>query len=247
MTYKRKEQIGDATLYLGDCLEILPMLTASVDAVITDPPYGVTSLDWDKVVERWPQLLPSKTLWCFGSMAFFMQANFEGWKYAQEIVWEKHNGSGFHADRFRRVHEFAVMFYRGLWRDQHVDPPKTFDATQRSVRRKERPGHMGKIADSTYTSQDGGPRIQRSVIRVRSCHGKAQHPTQKPVGIIDPLIQFSVPEGGTVMDPFMGSGSTGVACLDRGRKFIGIEIDERYFDVACERIRAANAQGRLIA
>ncbi len=100
------------TIYHGDCREILPHLQ-KVDLVLTDPPYGVTSLDWDSAVDGWANLLNAPCLWCFGSMRFFLSQKFDGWKYGQEVVWEKHNGSIFHADRFRRVHEFAVQFYQG--------------------------------------------------------------------------------------------------------------------------------------
>lgn len=242
----RIETIGDATLYLGDCRDILPSLPR-VDAVITDPPYGVTSLKWGKRVDGWDQLLPADCLWCFGSMAFFLQHRFEGWKYAQEIVWEKHNGSGFHTDRFRRVHELAVMFYRGNWASLHHDVPTTLDAVKRTARRKSKPAHMGDTRPHLFTSETGGKRLMRSVLSVASCHGFAEHPTQKPVEIICPLVTYSCPPKGTVVDSFMGSGTTGVACAGLGRKFIGIEIDEKYFDIACERIRMAYIQGRLFA
>lgn len=242
----RKEVIGNATLFLGDCLEILPTL-GKVDAVVTDPPYGVTSLEWDKRVSGWPDLLDSSCLWCFGSMRFFMAQQFAGWNYAQEIVWEKHNGSIFHADRFRRVHEFAVQFYRGDWSGLYKSPVFTQDATAKTVRRKQRPAHSGHIEASSYVSMDGGPRMQRSVIYARSCHGFAEHPTQKPVEIIQPLVEYSCPVGGTVLDPFMGSGTAGVVCAGMDRSFVGVEIDERYFDVACRRIENATRQLRMIA
>lgn len=238
--------LGNATLYLGDCLEVLPSLGA-VDAVITDPPYGVTSLDWDARVAGWDALVNTNALWCFGSLAFFMAHKFDGWRYAQDIVWEKHNGSNFHADRFRRVHELAVMFYRGTWLDLYRKVPVTATATAKTVRRKKRPTHTGHIDAGHYTSEDGGPLLQRSVIYARSCHGYAEHPTQKPVEIVAPLVEYSIPPEGVALDPFMGSGSTGVACVDLGRKFIGIEIERKYFDIACERIDQAQRQGRMFA
>jgi site-specific DNA-methyltransferase (adenine-specific) len=239
-------EIGDAELYHADCREVMPEL-AGVDVAITDPPYGVTSLTWDKICDGWLDVVPANALWCFGSMAFFMGHAFPGWKYSQEIIWEKHNGSNFHADRFRRVHEIAIMFYRGTWVDIYKEVPMTMDATPRAVRRKARPAHMGDIEDSTYKSEDGGPRQQRSVIYARSCHGYAEHPTQKPHEIMQPMCEYSSPPAGTVLDPFMGSGSTGIACRNLGRKFVGIEIDRQYFDIACERINAAYSQMRLFA
>ena len=226
-------------IFLGDCREILGDIKA--DAVVTDPPYGDTSLEWDVPVSGWPSLLQSNALWCFGSFRFFMAMSHllvaGGWRYAQEIVWEKQNGSGFAADRFKRVHEFAVHWYRGAWGDQHRDVPRTMDATARTVRRKQRPPHMGDIERGTFTSEDGGPRLTRSVLRVPSCHGEAEHPTQKPIGILRPLIQFSCPADGTVLDPFMGGGSTLVAAKEMGRKAIGIEVQEKFCEVAANRLR----------
>lgn len=226
------------TLYHGDCREILPDI-GQVDAVVTDPPYGDTSLGWDRPVAGWLDLIEAPQLWCFGSMRFWLEhgADFrEGWTYAQEIVWEKHNGSGFHADRFKRVHELAVHWYRGRWASLHREPPVTFDAAPRTVRRKRRPPHMGEIDGGSYRSEDGGPRLMRSVLRVRSEHGRAQHPTQKPLGILVPLISFSVgADYDRVLDPFAGSGSTLLAAKQLGRQAIGIEVEERYCEIAAQR------------
>lgn len=234
---------GGITIWHGDCREILPTITA--DAVVTDPPYGDTSLEWDVRVSGWASLIESRQLWCFGSLRMFMETAGEfsaaGWRYAQDVVWEKHNGSSFHSDRFKRVHELAVHFYRGEWGTLHSEVPTTADATRRAVRRKQRPPHTGHIEASRYVSYDGGPRLMRSVMAVRSCHGYAQHETQKPVGILAPLIEFSCPPAGVVLDPFAGSGSTLVAARDMGRKAIGIEIEERYCEIAAKRL----AQGVL--
>jgi site-specific DNA-methyltransferase (adenine-specific) len=231
---------GRAVLYRGDCLEVLPTL-GNVDAVVTDPPYGETSLTWDAAVRGWTAWAPTRSLWCFGSMRFFMAnaAEFDGWKFAQDVVWQKHNGSNFHADRFRRIHENVLQFYRGDWATIYKEPVTTNDATKRTVRAKARPPHTGHIERIPYVSEDGGPRLQRSVIEARSCHGFAVHPTQKPVEIIKPLVQYSVPPCGAVLDPFTGSGSVGVAAVRLGRRFIGIEINPAYFDIACRRIEAA--------
>jgi site-specific DNA-methyltransferase (adenine-specific) len=236
---------GDVTLYHGDCRDILPLI-GPVDAVVTDPPYGDTSLTWDSWVDGWADMLPTRQAWVFGSMRMWLvvaHAEFATWKLAQDIVWQKHNGSSFHADRFRRVHEHALHWYRGEWGDLYREVVTTPDARPRAVRRKERPPHTGHIEASTYVSEDGGPRLQRSVMRVRSCHGHAVHPTQKPLGILTPLIEYSVPPGGVVLDPFAGSGSTLVAARMTGRRAIGIEANEDYLHAAAERLR----QGSLCA
>lgn len=223
-------------IYHADMRE-LPM---SGDVVITDPPYGETSLDWDRWVTDWPAeaLGIAPQMWCFGSFRMFMAhlPEFKAWKYAQEIVWEKHNGSAFHADRFKRVHEFVTHWYQGTWADLYRNVPTTPDAVKKQVRKKGRPAHTGNIEATPYTSEDGGPRIMRSVLRVRSTHGYAEHPTQKPLGIIRPLIEASCPPGGMVVDPFMGSGSTLVAAKLAGRKAVGIEVQERYCEIAARRL-----------
>lgn len=235
-------------LYLGDCREVVPQLTVVVDATVTDPPYGDTSLAWDRSpVEGWQALDGlGAQVWCFGSMRFHLgqRAAFDaaGWKYGQEVIWEKHNGSGFATDRFRRVHEIAVHWYRGPWQTLRHEVPTTNDARARVVRRKGRPPHTGEIGDGAYTSVDGGPRLMRSVLRVRSEHGRAVHPTQKPLGILDPLIRYSAPVSGVVLDPFAGSGSTLLAARLADRRAIGIESDERYAEAAAKRL----SQGDLL-
>lgn len=232
------------TIYHGDMLSLCDdrglSFDGTFDICVTDPPYGDTSLDWDKRIAGWPQLIPALQIWCFGSFRMFMDMAKEdcwnGWKLAQEIVWEKHNGSSFHADRFKRVHELVAHFYRGEWSQTYRSPVTTPDATARAVRRKTRPAHTGHIEDSVYLSHDGGPRLMRSVIRARSCHGYAEHPTQKPLDIIEPLLRYSLPSGGCVMDPFMGSGTVLVAAKAIGARAVGIEIEEKYCEIAAKRL-----------
>ena len=234
------------TIYHGDCREIMPLLGAeTADMILADPPYGETSLKWDKRVDGWLQfankaLKKTGSLWCFGSTRMFLElglTEFQGWRFAQDIVWEKHNGSSFHADRFKRVHESALQFYRGEWEQVYKNPVKTMDATKRTVRRKGRPPHMGDIGEKKYSSQDGGPRLMRSVIQVRSCHGYAVHETQKPVGIVFPLVEYSCPSGGMIIDPMMGSGTTLEVAQNSGRYAIGIETEEKNCQEAVKRLR----------
>lgn len=234
--YYRDESV---TLYCADAQDVLPRLTLQVSAVVTDPPYGDTSLEWDQVVPNWLERVERITnnVWCFGSFRMFMNMDTSHWNLAQEIIWEKQNGSGFHADRFKRVHELAVQFYQGKWEDIYKLPVFTGDATARTVRRKQRPPHMGDIGTGAYKSEDGGPRLMRSVIYAPNCHGYADHPTQKPLEIIDPLLRYSVPPGGVVLDPFCGSGSTLVAAKRLGMRAIGVEIDEQNCEVTVRRLR----------
>src|SRR3989304_5399882 len=98
-------------------MELLPLLKA--DAIITDPPYNETSLDWDRWPDGWPTLAAgtAASMWCFGSLRMFMERapEFASWKLSQDIIWEKHNGTNSFNDRFRRIHEVAAHFYLGEW------------------------------------------------------------------------------------------------------------------------------------
>lgn len=232
------------TLYLGDWREIIPA-DLEVDLIVTDPPYGETSLDWDHWPVRWPALASrhASSMWCFGSMRMFVDHSdeYDDWKLSQDIVWEKHNGSGFQNDRFRRVHEHVTHWYRGDWAHIHHQVPTTNDATARTVRRKGRPTHTGDIGTGTYTSLDGGPRLMTSVLRHSSMHGNAINETEKPVPLLEPLITYGCPTGGAVLDLFAGSGSTLEAARRLGRKAIGYEIRESQ----CEKTARRLAQGVL--
>jgi site-specific DNA-methyltransferase (adenine-specific) len=241
--------IGNATLYCGDCRDVLrTMESGTVDCCITDPPYGDTSLDWDAQVDGWlvevaRVLKPSASIWIFGSMRFlaplFAEMEALGFKYSQDIVWEKQNGTGFHADRFRRVHEHAVLFYRGAWADVHHETQYTLDATAKTVRRKKRPTHTGHIEQGHFTSEDGGPRMARSVIYCANEHGAAVHPTQKPIDVCELLVRYSCPPGAVVLDPFMGSASIGMTARIVGCGYIGMETDANHFATAQRRMSGA--------
>ncbi len=232
-------QDDSVTLYHGDCREIVPLLDP-VDVVVTDPPYGETALKWDTWPDGWPTLIERITnnLWCFGSMRMFLAraAEFANWTFAQDLIWEKQNGTGAHADRFRRVHECALQFYRGAWGTLHKAPVMTLDATRRTVRSSKKPTHWDAIGENRYVSEDGGPRLMRSVIYCRNCWPNAVHPTQKPEGIIRPILEYSLPAAGTVLDLFAGSGTVLIVARELGRKAIGIESDEVYCEAIARRM-----------
>jgi site-specific DNA-methyltransferase (adenine-specific) len=236
------------TLYCGDCRELLPSIDCSaVNVVIADPPYGETSLRWDRWPDRWLTAVgdavpTSVSLWCFGTMRMFLDriGDFAFWKFAQDIIWEKHNGSGFHVDRFRRVHENICQFYRvGTdWGSVYKNPQFTMDATARTVRKKQKPPQWhGKTGATTYTSVDGGPRMMRSVLQVRSEHGRALNETQKPQRLVESIVEYSCPPGGTILSPFSGSGTDLVVAKHTGRRAIGFEVREEQCAIAVNRLR----------
>jgi site-specific DNA-methyltransferase (adenine-specific) len=171
-------------------------------------------------------------------MRFFFEqlSTFDGWNLAQEIVWEKQNGSGFTSGRFNRVHEFAVHWYRGKWTDEIRTVPRVPSQTDgiKTIRYRGITPHRGEIGNTGY--RDDGLRLVRSVLRFRNEHSNAYHPTQKPLGLIKLLIQYSAPDGAAVLDPFCGSGTTLLAAKQLGNPAIGIEIDERYCEISAKRL-----------
>jgi len=246
--YYQKDGI---TLYCGDFRLLLPSIDCTgVDLVTADPPYGETSLSWDRWPENWvdviARVVPMTTsLWCFGTMRMFLDRvnEFSGWKLAQDVIWEKHNGSGFHVDRFRRVHEQICHFYRGTWADVFKAPQFTADATARTVRRKPKPAQWtGARGPSSYTSINGGPRMMRSVLKFRSEHGRAVNETQKPENLVEVIVEYSCRPGGLILSPFCGSGTDLVVAKKTGRRAIGFDVREDQCAAAVDRLRQGHLQ-----
>lgn len=233
--YYADEQV---TLYCGDFRDLLPHVLAvhgEPDLVVTDPPYEETSLAWDRWPDGWPQLIPGRSMWCFGSMRMFLEHRdeFTGWKLSQDVVWEKHNGSSFATDRFKRVHEVATHWYRGDWSSIYHDTPRVPGGSgNKSVLTRGQTPHTGKIGSAAYV--DDGLRLARSVIRAQSMHGTAIHPTEKPAGLVEQLVTYGCRPGGLVLDVFAGGCSTLVAARNSGRRAVGIELREEQCAKAVE-------------
>lgn len=235
---------GHVQLYLGDMREVIPALEIKADLLCVDPPYAETKLAWDRWPDGWPVLAAAvaDSMWYFGSMRMFLERReeFSAWKLSQDVIWEKQNGTGFAADRFKRVHETITHWYRGDWSAAHHETPRvpyTGPDKHIRVRRPDRAQHAGSIRLRDY--RDDGTRLMRSVLRVRSMHGRGSHPTEKPVGILQPLIEYACPPGGLVLDPFAGSGSALEAARLSGRHAIGIEVSEEYAERAARRLAQA--------
>ena len=226
----RIERIGDATLYLGDCLEILQTL-GKVDAVVTDPPYGINYKRDSRKTYGFHALRPNSSSKYIGGKA---EAPIIGddkpFDPTPFLIAEAHIfwGANNYADKLPAKYGWLVWDKQitETWRASACELAWTdFLGSVRCFRHR----WQGMMRDGKECPYVGG---------------KLVHPTQKPEALMDWCLSF-LPKAETILDPFMGSGTTGVACANLGRKFIGIEIEEKYFDIACERITAAYAQGRL--
>ena len=240
------------TLHHGDCLEVMPTLAAgSVDAVICDPPYGTTACKWDSVIPfapMWEQitrlLKPRGACVLFGSQPFtsaLVMSNPAWFKWAD--VWHKTQARGHLNAQIMplREHEDIIIFGRSrvTYNPQLTQKPA---ADRRpDTRRTKQAGVYGthKLEPSrTISPEESYP---RSVIRFANPNNKENglHPTQKPLALLEYLVKTYTDKGETVLDFTMGSGTTGHACMNLGRRFIGIEQDAGYFALAQERIADA--------
>lgn len=244
-------------LLQGDCLELMRDIPdGSVDMVLCDLPYGTSACKWDTV-------LPFSPLWeqynrvikrngaivLFGSepfSSFLRLSNLDMYKY--DWKWEKPNGANFLNFKYQpaKVHEDIMVFGKAATsyskKGNLIYNPQMAVGTpynQKSGVQRNDNGHvLGSTVRSpikqVYTKNDG-TRYPRSIQRFSLDKDKL-HPTQKPVALCEYLIRTYTTEGDTVLDNCMGSGSTGVACVNTGRNFIGMELDEGYFKVASDRI-----------
>jgi len=249
---KKEVIIGDCRLLLGDCLEVMPTLD-NVDAVVTDPPYGTTACKWDSVInlsEMWEQLNIITEANCpivlFSSQPFttkLISSNYKMFKYCW--TWEKSQATGFlNAWKLplKATEDICVFYkkpptYKPILKDKpllNIRPPT--DRTKLS--------DCYGTFDLNKHKCPPNKTMPTTLLKFNNAQNTV-HPTQKPADLIQYLLNTYTNEGDKVLDFTMGSGTTGVACAKLGRKFIGIELDEDYFNIACERIRKAYAQPDL--
>ena len=231
-------------LMLGDCLErIKEIPDGSVDMILTDPPYGTTACKWDSIIPlepMWEQLKrvikPNGAIVMTASQPFtttLISSNMKTFRY--DLKWVKSQGTGFYnANRMPlRAHEDILVWYNSL---PTYNPQKTKGKPYKIKRGSASDVYVGK--DLCVTDNVTGDRHPLSWREFKK-DGDKTHPTQKPVALMEYLIKTYTNESETVLDFTMGSGSTGVAAKNLNRDFIGIEMDEEYFNTAKDRIENA--------
>ena len=237
-------------LYKGDCLEVMDQLIEQgikVDMILCDPPYGTTACKWDSVIpfdEMWLRLnkliKDNGAIVLFGSEPFSSKlrcSNLKNYKY--DWVWNKKlAGNGILAKRQPlKIHENVIVFNSKIYIPQMTTGKLRRKLTNNPKISEINGGDGVKRANETFNDQYYPTSIQEfSIANLR--RGRL-HPTQKPVELLEYLIKTYTNEGEIVLDFTAGSGSTGVACINTGRKFIGIELDEKYFNIAENRIEEA--------
>ncbi len=228
----------------GDCLERMKEIpSGSVDMVLTDPPYGTTACKWDSIIPlepMWEQLKriikPNGAIVMTASQPFttvLASSNLAQFRY--EWIWEKSNSTGFQLSKKMPIkkHENVLVFYKKL----PTYNPQGIKACGKRNRR-------GKAGNGGHLANECNDYIQEftnypTQLIAFGYDKRKVHPTQKPVALMEYLIKTYTNEGDTVLDFAMGSGSTGVACVNTGRRFIGIELDDGYFKIAQDRIEQA--------
>ena len=232
-------------LYNGDCLEVMKSIPdKSIDMILCDLPYGTTRNKWDTVIDLdllWSQyeriIKDNGAIVLFAQVPFNIVLGYSNLKLLKyEWIWEKEQGTG-HLNAKKmplKSHENIMVFYK---------KPPTYNPQMvgNEVRTVKRSGNKSKttnygdfieIKESTYIG-----RYPKDIIKFNK--DKGYHPTQKPVALLEYLIKTYTNEGEIILDNCMGSGSTGVGCINTNRRFLGIELDESYFNIAKERIEEA--------
>jgi len=234
-------------IYHGDCLELMKDIpNGSVDMILCDLPYGTTNCKWDIIIpfeKLWEQYYritkPNAAIVLFSTQPFttaLISSNMKDFRYS--LIWDKIRAAGFlNANRMPlKQHEDINVFYKmqPTYNPQkYIDKP--YDKTKYNGNK------LDKNVLGAYTSQSSkneGERFPKSILTFSQNWRRQDqiHPTQKPVGLMEYLIKTYTNEGETVLDNCVGSGTTAIACLNTNRKFIGIEKDEKYFNIATERV-----------
>ena len=244
-------------LYKGDCLEVMKSIPdGSIDAIITDPPYGTTACKWDSVIDfelMWEQLnriiKPNGVICLFSGEPFtstLIVSNISNFRY--RLTWDKMQGSGFLNSKKRpltRVEDICIFskvkLGNSTYNPQLVDkdPSKIRPIGNRKPCDITTYGKHNSKLSKDYDNTKSHPTdlISESSKQAECNSINRVHKTQKPIKLMEWIIKTYTNENETVLDFTMGSGSTGVACINTNRKFIGIEQDDNYFEIAEQRVK----------
>ena len=233
------------TLWQGECLELMKKIPdKSVDMILCDLPYGTTDCKWDKKINinklfyEYERIINGGVTALFSQQPFstdLIQANRKHFRY--EWIWEKSLALGFLMAKKRplRKHENILIFSS---KQPVYHPQGLIELKQPKIRKgQNRKVQIYRESSGNYITTHTNYPVD--ILRFPNGNHKSFHPTQKPVPLLEYLIRTYTNEGETVLDNCMGSGSTGVACVNTNRNFIGIELDENYFRIARERIEQA--------
>lgn len=241
-------------LYQGDCLDLIKDIPdGSVDLVLCDLPYGTTRNKWDCIIpldrlwEQYKRIIKDNgAIVLFSAEPFtslLITSNMQWFRY--DLIWAKTQGSDFlNANRKPlRSHENICVFYK---KQPTYNPQKTEGKPYKAKSGKITSSNFGKFNGNHYTENKDGKRCPLTVLNFSGEHNTGkQHPTQKPIDLLEWIIKTYTNAEETVLDNCMGSGTTGVACVNTNRKFIGMELERGYFEIAEKRIaEAVNNKGK---
>ena len=245
-------------LLQGDCLELMEGIPdKSIDMILCDLPYGTTACKWDTIIpfeplwEQYERIIKDNgAIVLTASQPFAMNLAMSNMRlFRDEWIWDKTRGSNFQLAKKMpmKSHENVLVFYKKLptYNPQYwySSPYKTTEGKR--ARTIEGLSNSSAGVNRTATVSDGR-RYPLSIITIKRDSEKL-HPTQKPVALLEYLIKTYTNEGETVLDNCMGSGSTGVACVNTNRRFIGIELDENYYNIAKQRIESQENKLKVVS
>lgn len=227
-----------------DCLKVLPTIPdKSIDLILTDPPYGTTDASWDNIISfelMWKELKrilkDNRCIILFGTEPFSSYLRISNIKwYKYDWIWNKKNIGNPLIAKYQplRQHELISIFYN---KRCNYYPIKTDLDIERDWKQYTKTVLHGKVDVGNLGKTKG--KYPKSIIEFSNAVRKKFHPTQKPVALLEYLIKTYTNQNETVLDFTMGSGSTGVACKNINREFIGIELDKKYFEIAEKRIKS---------
>ena len=239
-------------LFLGDCLDVMKDLPDNeIDLILCDLPYSLTVLEWDNIIpleplwEQYNRIAKENAAMVFTASQPFttilISSNIKNFRY--EWIWEKPQGTNPMAAKFMplKSHENILVFYRKkptynpqMWQST---PYSGFKSNTKNI------GEAYGNLKSQHRDNTDGSRYPKTVLKFKQ--EKGYHPTQKPVPLMEYLIKTYSNEGDLVLDNTMGSGTTGVAAIQCNRKFIGIESDSTYYDIAMKRIQQAEKEKEM--